>query len=82
MATTHTNKIIEDLNKEYNGCGVSYQGNEDLEPFYARVQKFENINGSIYVVLKDGYGNNHTVSWDEVKDEEFDEDENLTLTNV
>ncbi len=64
---------VNDLENEYNGCSVSFDGNEDIEGFYGTIEGFSiDTDGSIYITLVDMDDEAFDVAWDEVKHEEFD----------
>ena len=66
-------KQIADLTEEYVGCQVDFDGNDEVEAFYASIDKFSrDTDDTIIVTLEDMEGYFFDVDWDEVKNNEFD----------
>lgn len=56
-----------------NDVGFEFVGNDDIEAFYARVISFKfDTDNSIIVTIVDMEDNYFDVSWDEIKDSNFD----------
>jgi len=64
---------IEELKQEYIGSSVNFEGNEDIEPFYATIEDFKlDTDGTIIVTIVDMEDNFFDIDWSEISDSEFD----------
>ena len=72
-----SNIEIEKLIEEYrNKASVSFDGNDEFNPFYGHVIGFaRDTDGSIYVTLRDAEDDCFDIDWKEFSDAEFDFDE-------
>lgn len=56
-----------------NGVSFDFQGNESIEGFYANIVSFEfDADNSIIATIQDMEGSHFDVSWEEIKDSQFD----------
>lgn len=74
MAQNKEDKTVEQLQDEYSyKTLVNFEGNEDVEAFYGGVEDiYRDEDGEIVVSLRDMENNVWDVSWEEIKNSEFD----------
>jgi len=65
---------LEELKEKYQySTSVNFEGNEDIEAFYGQIVDFKlDTDNSIIVTLRDMEDDCFDISWDEVKNLEFD----------